>query len=210
MEAKALLGANCSPGSIIAHQGKILKDEDELLSAGVTEAGYYVVMPTTAAAPPAAARPGAKLAVLRGDPQFQALRGLAQRHPGLVAPLIEELVGLAVDGPAIRQEITDNEAEFMEMINEPLPPDEPDLLELLAGISQDAPAGDGDGDAAPPARLTNEDKEAVQRLTDLGFSHSVCLAAYVTYGCDEATAADYLLANAGKMPGSRPASAAAP
>lgn len=72
-----------------------------------------------AAAQNAAAATGGPFDFLRQHPQFNALRQLVQQNPALLQPVLQQL---AQSNPQILQLINQNQADFIRLLNEPVPP----------------------------------------------------------------------------------------
>ena len=123
---------------------------------------------------------------LRHNPQFNALRFMVQQNPNLLEPILGQL-GQA--NPELLQLITQHQAEFTELLNEPV--NEADLPQGMPGM----PGAGGGGGGAVQIALTHEEKEAVDRLTGLGFSQQAALEAYLSCDKNEQLAANYLLEN---------------
>jgi len=157
----------------------------------------------SAASPPAAAVGGAgagagvgsPLDFLRNNPQFNVLRQAVQQNPNLLPPLLQQL-GAA--NPQLAQLITQNQEEFFNLINEPVGP-QPDLSQLLgslAGAGGQPGAGGAVGPGGVPQgyiQVTQEEKAAIDRLTDLGFDRQLAIEAFLVCDRNEAEAANYLL-----------------
>ncbi|EGB07374.1 hypothetical protein AURANDRAFT_53989 [Aureococcus anophagefferens] len=126
------------------------------------------------------------LATLRAHPQFDDLRRTIQANPGA---LQQVLAGIGRDSPELLALIHANQAEFLQMMNEP----------LLGAIS--GGGGMGGGGRGPPGggggagnvvRLTREEADAVGRLQELGFSRDDAVQAYLACDKNESLAANLL------------------
>jgi UV excision repair protein RAD23 len=137
----------------------------------------------------AAGQPG-PFDFLRSHPQFNALRALVQQNPALLQPVLQQL-GAA--NPQLLQLIQTNQAEFIRLLNEPVPPGAAGALGALGALA--AGAGGGAGGAPGPMTLmvTPEEKEAIDRLESLGFDRATVVQAYFACDKDETLAANYLL-----------------
>lgn len=84
---------------------------------------------------------------LRQHPQFNQIKAMVQRNPQLLGPLLQQLGQL---NPQILQVISQHQAEFMALLNEPIQ------------------GGAGGAGAAPPGgnyiQVTQEEKEAIDRV----------------------------------------------
>jgi len=169
---------------------------------GAAGRGAAAPAPTAAGAWPSAvgagAGTGSPLDFLRNNPQFNVLRQAVQQNPNLLPPLLQQL-GAA--NPQLAQLITQNQEEFFNLINEPVAP-QPDFSQLLgslAGAGGQPGAGGAGAGAVPPGyiQVTQEEKAAIDRLTDLGFDRQLAIEAFLVCDRNEAEAANYLLNNMG-------------
>ncbi|KAK8048431.1 UV excision repair protein Rad23 [Apiospora phragmitis] len=121
-----------------------------------------------AAAPAAAAAGGdanrdlGNLDFLRNNAQFQQLRQIVQQQPGMLEPILQQL---GAGNPQLAQLISQNPNQFLQLLGE-----------------------DAEDDAAlPPGAqaisVTEEERDAIERLTRLGFSQEACIQAY--FACDK-------------------------
>jgi len=126
--------------------------------------------------------PGA-LDFLRNNPQFQALRTMVQANPQILQPMLSEL---GKQNPALLRLINDNQGEFLRLINEAGGEGaEGDVLGQLGG---------------PPAtsiNVTQEEREAIDRLEGMGFERALVIEAFLACDKNEQLAANYLLEHAG-------------
>eukprot|EP01112_Ceratiomyxa_fruticulosa_P010290 TRINITY_DN2711_c0_g1_i6.p1 TRINITY_DN2711_c0_g1~~TRINITY_DN2711_c0_g1_i6.p1 ORF type:complete len:445 (-),score=147.08 TRINITY_DN2711_c0_g1_i6:199-1344(-) len=125
---------------------------------------------------------GSPLDFLRQHPQFNQLRQMVQQNPQLLQPVLQQL---AASNPQILQLITQHQADFIRLLNEP--------------VGQ-APQAGGGGGAPPPGyiQVTPEEREAIERLTSLGFNRATAIEAYFACDKDETLAANYLLEHLGE------------
>ena len=107
---------------------------------------------------------------------------------------------LGAANPALLARITENQEEFLNMLNEPVPPGTPTLVQLAAqGGGAGAPGAPG----APPGQegnyiqVTQEERDAIERLEQLGFERHRVIEAFFACDKDETLAANYLLNNMG-------------
>jgi len=123
---------------------------------------------------------GSPLDFLRQHPQFNQLRQMVQQNPQLLQPVLQQL---AASNPQILQLITQHQADFIRLLNEP--------------VGNVAPGGGG---APPPGyiQVTPEEREAIERLTSLGFNRATAIEAYFACDKDETLAANYLLEHLGE------------
>ncbi|KAI7875775.1 UV excision repair protein Rad23 [Lichtheimia hyalospora FSU 10163] len=112
---------------------------------------------------------------LRNTPHFQQLRQLVQSNPSLLQPLLQQL--------------GQSNPELLRMINS----DPQGFFQLLME------GGDEEGGAVPPGshviQVTQEEKEAIDRLEGLGFDRAQAIEAYFACDKNEELAANYLFEN---------------
>ncbi|KAK7987587.1 hypothetical protein PG989_007902 [Apiospora arundinis] len=94
--------------------------------------------------------------------EFQQLRQIVQQQPGMLEPILQQL---GAGNPQLAQLISQNPNQFLQLLGE-----------------------DADDDAAlPPGAqaisVTEEERDAIERLTRLGFSQEACIQAY--FACDK-------------------------
>ncbi|XP_036442552.1 RAD23 homolog A, nucleotide excision repair protein b [Colossoma macropomum] len=124
--------------------------------------------------PPASGNP---LEFLRNQPQFQQMRQIIQQNPALLPALLQQL---GRDNPQLLQQITQHQERFVQMLNEPL--------------GGEAEAAQGHG--APQTsyiQVTQQEKEAIERLKALGFPEGLVIQAYFACEKNENLAANFLL-----------------
>ncbi|KAI8639101.1 hypothetical protein BD408DRAFT_421988 [Parasitella parasitica] len=107
---------------------------------------------------------------LRNTPHFQQIRQLVQTNPALLQPLLQQL---GQSNPELLRSIEANPNEF--------------LRTLLEG------SDDEEGGASSMIQVTQEQKEAIDRLMALGFERSRVIEAYFACDKNEELAANYLL-----------------
>ncbi|GAA5803121.1 hypothetical protein HPULCUR_008596 [Helicostylum pulchrum] len=115
----------------------------------------------------------ADFAGLRNTPHFQQIRQLVQSNPALLQPLLQQL---GQSNPELLRSINADPNGFLQA--------------LLEG------AEDEEGGAAPPGssmvQVTQEEKEAIDRLVALGFERGIVIEAYFACDKNEELAANYL------------------
>mmetsp|Transcript_14944 Transcript_14944/g.38398 ORF Transcript_14944/g.38398 Transcript_14944/m.38398 type:complete len:355 (-) Transcript_14944:31-1095(-) len=121
---------------------------------------------------------------LRSNTQFQALRQMVQANPQILQPMLQEL---GKQNPQLLQLINSNQQEFLRLINEPAPEGVPGMDELAAMA--------GGGEGAVTIELSQEDRDAIERLEALGFDRNMCVEAYFACEKNESLAANFLLEN---------------
>ncbi|KAG7327506.1 hypothetical protein KOW79_009112 [Hemibagrus wyckioides] len=129
---------------------------------------------TPSQAPPTTANP---LEFLRNQPQFQQMRQIIQQNPALLPALLQQL---GRDNPQLLQQITRHQERFVQMLNEPLGG------EAEAAEAQGAPQTNY-------IQVTQQEKEAIERLKALGFPEGLVIQAYFACEKNENLAANFLL-----------------
>ncbi|GAA5812351.1 hypothetical protein MFLAVUS_005802 [Mucor flavus] len=118
----------------------------------------------------------ADFAGLRNTPHFQQIRQLVQSNPALLQPLLQQL---GQSNPELLRSINADPNGFLQA--------------LLEG------AEDEEGGAAPPGssmvQVTQEEKEAIDRLVALGFDRGSVIEAYFACDKNEELAANFLFEN---------------
>ncbi|KAA8493577.1 Ubiquitin receptor RAD23b [Porphyridium purpureum] len=140
---------------------------------------------------------------LRSVPQFTLMRRMIQSNPALLSPLLQQL-GQA--NPALLQMISENQTEFVRLINEPLTAAEEAALEQfqdMQGGDLGADFGEGGLPAAPPGtsviQVTEEERAQIERLEEMvipmGIDRAQVIEAWLACDRNEEMAANYLLEN---------------
>ncbi|CAG8494873.1 4679_t:CDS:2 [Ambispora gerdemannii] len=108
-------------------------------------------------------------------PQFQQLRQVVQQNPALLQPLLQQI---GQSNPQLLQLINANQQTFLELLNE---------------SSGDQPTT-GEGNLPSPhyVSVTQEEKEAIDRLEALGFDRAHAIEAFLACDRNEELAANYL------------------
>ncbi|KIX96792.1 uncharacterized protein Z520_07512 [Fonsecaea multimorphosa CBS 102226] len=123
-------------------------------------------------APAAAAGQGGaatNMDFLRNSPHFQQLRQFVQQQPAMLEPILQQL---AEGNPELAQMIGSNQDQF---------------LQLLAEDAQDTlPPG------ATQIHVTEEERDAIERLCRLGFPRDQVIQAYFACDKNEELAANFL------------------
>ncbi|EMC96189.1 hypothetical protein BAUCODRAFT_33528 [Baudoinia panamericana UAMH 10762] len=112
-----------------------------------------------------------ELDFLRNNPQFQQLRQLVQQQPAMLEPILQQV---AAGNPQLAQMITQNPEQFMQLLAE----DADDDVALPPGAQQIA--------------VTEEEREAIERLCRLGFERDLAIQAYFACDKNEELAANFL------------------
>lgn len=120
----------------------------------------------------AAAGAAGNLDFLRNNPQFQQLRQIVQQQPQMLEPILQQV---GAGNPQLAAMIADRPEEFLRLLAE----------------------DQGDDDAAlPPGaqaiQVTEEEREAIERLCRLGFERDLVIQAYFACDKNEELAANFL------------------
>ncbi|KAM3344420.1 ubiquitin receptor RAD23d [Capsicum galapagoense] len=116
---------------------------------------------------------------LRNSQQFQALRAMVQANPQILQPMLQEL---GKQNPHLMRLIQEHQADFLRLINEPVEGGEGNniLGQLAAAMPQ-------------AISVTPEEREAIERLEQMGFDHDLVLEVFFACNKNEELAANYLL-----------------
>ncbi|KAG8918067.1 hypothetical protein FRC01_002059 [Tulasnella sp. 417] len=126
--------------------------------------------------------PPLNLAALQNNPMMGQIQQMLQQNPALLQPLLQNLVQT---NPELAQALASN----------------PELLmQLLGGAGagaggEGAEGDDGDGPIPPGAHVvhvTEEERDAIDRLVALGFPRQAAIEAYFACDKNEELAANYL------------------
>ncbi|KIO28437.1 hypothetical protein M407DRAFT_14718 [Tulasnella calospora MUT 4182] len=127
--------------------------------------------------------PPLNLAALQNNPMMDQIRQMVQQNPALIQPLLQNLVQT---NPELAGALAAN----------------PDLLMQLLGAGGAGGEGmegdDDDGPIPPGAQVINvtpEERDAIDRLVQLGFPREAAIQAYFACDKNEELAANYLFEN---------------
>jgi UV excision repair protein RAD23 len=138
---------------------------------------------------------GGLASILSMVPQFNQLRSAIQQNPELLQPLMQRI---AQQNPELFQVISQNPQEFIRLLNEPVPQGGQQAARggLQGLLGQGAPQG---GQQPPPGTIyvTQQEKEAIDRLVGLGFDRLTATQAYFACDKNENLAANFLLESGG-------------
>ncbi|RKP06185.1 XPC-binding domain-containing protein [Thamnocephalis sphaerospora] len=165
----------------------------EYLMTGIPE-GLDAAPATEAAAPPTAATGGdtaapestGDLSFLRSNPHFQQLRQTVQQNPALLQPLLAQL---AHANPRLMQAIEENQQAFMQLLLEGVEDDDEEGAE---GHEEGAMGGQP---GVHYINVTQEEKDAIDRLVAMGFDRAEAIEAYLACDKNEEMAANFLFDN---------------
>lgn len=108
---------------------------------------------------------------LRNNPQFQQLRQVVQQQPQMLEPILQQV---GAGNPQLAQLIAGNPEQFLQLLAEDADDDQP------------LPPG------AQAISVTEEEREAIERLCRLGFERDLVIQAYFACDKNEELAANFL------------------
>ncbi|KAA6412240.1 MAG: UV excision repair Rad23 [Lasallia pustulata] len=108
---------------------------------------------------------------LRTNPQFQQLRQIVQTQPRMLEPILQQV---GAGNPGLAQLIGQNPDQFLQLLSE--------------DADEDAPLPPG----AQAISVTEEEREAIERLCRLGFERDLVIQAYFACDKNEELAANFL------------------
>ncbi|KAM5442222.1 UV excision repair protein rad23 [Microsporum ferrugineum] len=111
------------------------------------------------------------LEFLRNNPHFQQLRQLVQQQPQMLEPILQQV---GAGNPQLAQLIGQNQEQFLQLLSE----DIDDETQLPPG--------------AQSISVTEEERDAIERLCRLGFSRDSVIQAYFACDKNEELAANFL------------------
>lgn len=111
------------------------------------------------------------LEFLRNNPQFQQLRQVVQQQPQMLEPILQQV---GAGNPQLAQMIAQNPEQFLQLLAE--------------DADEDAPLPPG----AQAVSVTEEEREAIERLCRLGFERDLVIQAYFACDKNEELAANFL------------------
>ena len=134
---------------------------------------------------------------LRQHPQFDQIRGMVQQRPRLLGPLLQQLAQI---NPQILTLINQHQQEFMALLNEPIQGGGAATGGATGGLGGLAGLGGLGGEAGGQAggpqtmgiQVTQEEREAINRLQALGFERHVVIEAFFACDKNEQLTANYL------------------
>ncbi|KAJ5474871.1 UV excision repair protein (RadW) [Penicillium sp. IBT 31633x] len=109
---------------------------------------------------------------LRSNPHFQQLRQLVQQQPHMLEPILQQV---AAGNPQIASIIGQNSEQFLQLLGEELEDEEGALPPGAQAIS-----------------VTEEERDAIERLCRLGFPRDSVIQAYFACDKNEELAANFL------------------
>lgn len=108
---------------------------------------------------------------LRNNPQFQQLRQIVQTQPRMLEPILQQV---GAGNPQLARLIGENPDQFLQLLSE--------------DTGDDTPLPPG----AQEISVTEEEREAIERLCRLGFERDMVIQAYFACDKNEELAANFL------------------
>ncbi|KAH6687412.1 nucleotide excision repair protein RAD23 [Plectosphaerella plurivora] len=108
---------------------------------------------------------------LRNNAQFQQLRQVVQQQPHMLEPILQQL---GAGNPQLAQMIANDPGQFLSLLGE--------------DVDDDVPLPPG----AQTISVTEEERDAIERLCRLGFDHEQAIQAYFACDKNEELAANFL------------------
>merc|ERR1739838_130822 len=138
---------------------------------------------------------GNELERIRNEPQFQQIRQIIRTNPQLLQQFIQQM---SRSNPDLFRVITQNQEEFIRILNEPDASDAAPAATPTAGVGGGAggPAISRDQEGRVTLQVTEEERQAIDRLKQLGFPEDMVIQAYFACEKNEELAANFLLSNA--------------
>ncbi|KAI9364690.1 ubiquitin family-domain-containing protein [Pilaira anomala] len=113
---------------------------------------------------------------LRNTPHFQQIRQMVQSNPSLLQPLLQQL---GQSNPDLLRSINADPTGFLQAL-------------LEGGDDEEGNGGAGAPPGSSMVQVTQEEKEAIDRLVALGFDRGIVIEAYFACDKNEELAANYL------------------
>merc|ERR1711990_275103 len=128
---------------------------------------------------------------IRQEPQFQQIRQIIRTNPHLLEQFIQQM---SRENPELFRDITAHQEEFIQMLNEDAGDDAPAAQEQLGGAG--GPTITREQDGRVTLQVTEAERQAIDRLKQLGFPEDMVAQAYFACDKNEELAANFLLSNA--------------
>uniref|UniRef100_A0A1I8NV08 UV excision repair protein RAD23 n=1 Tax=Stomoxys calcitrans TaxID=35570 RepID=A0A1I8NV08_STOCA len=171
---RALFASFNNPDRAIEYLIEGIPDIREIM--GAPPASIPTVNPPTGA-PAGGPNP---LNFLREDPRFSQMRRVIRQRPELLSNV---LARIGETNPALLSVIRENQDEFVAMINEEV---------SGGGGGESTDSGAEPREDVVEITLTEDEKQAVDRLVALGFPREIVLQAYIACEKNEEQTADFL------------------
>lgn len=140
-------------------------------SGGNTAAAAAAAVAAAAGAGAGGGQTLGNLDFLRNNTQFQHLRQVVQQQPQMLEPILQQL---GAGNPQLAQLIAANPDQFLALLGE--------------DADEDAPLPPG----AQAISVTEEERDAIERLCRLGFARELAIQAYFACDKNEELAANFL------------------
>jgi UV excision repair protein RAD23 len=134
--------------------------------------------------------PHVGLEFLQDNEQFTQLREMVRQNPEMLPEIIQQI---SQDNPALMQLIRENETEFLALLNSEDDDAESMAVESEGGVA--AGGGQAAGGGLPPnvIAITEADRDAINRLKEMGFPEQLVIEAYFACDKNEGLAVNYIL-----------------
>uniref|UniRef100_A0AC35GLL2 UV excision repair protein RAD23 n=1 Tax=Panagrolaimus sp. PS1159 TaxID=55785 RepID=A0AC35GLL2_9BILA len=128
--------------------------------------------------------PHVGLDFLQDNEQFTQLREMVRQNPEMLPEIIQQI---SQDNPALMQLIRENETEFLALLNS----DDDAGSNAVEGEGEPG----GAGQQLPPnvIAVTEADRDAINRLKEMGFPEQLVIEAYFACDKNEGLAVNYIL-----------------
>ncbi|KKY16543.1 putative uv excision repair protein rad23 [Phaeomoniella chlamydospora] len=171
--------APAAPAQNTPSQPATSDDSVNLFEAAAQHLGASTQGAGGARTPGAAGTGGAEdqvdMSFLRNNPHFQQLRQLVQQSPAMLEPILQQV---AEGNPGLAEMISENQDQFLQL------------------LSEDVEGEGEEGGPLPPGAttiaVTEEERDAIERLCRLGFPRNAVIQAYFACDKNEELAANYL------------------
>ncbi|CAH7674957.1 UV excision repair protein Rad23 [Phakopsora pachyrhizi] len=142
--------------------------------------------PTAATGGQPAAATARPLETIRSDPQMLQLRQLVQQNPNLLQPFMQQI---GQSHPNLLAQLTSNPELLMSFLTEGGERDQNDGSSPPGMLS----GGGAGGDEGQYVQVSEEERDAIERLVGMGFERSMVVQAYFACDKNEEMAANYLV-----------------
>lgn len=127
---------------------------------------------------------------IRNEPQFQQIRQIIRTNPHLLQQFIQQM---SRDNPDLFRDVFAHQEEFIRMLNEP---DDGSPVPADASGPTSGPNITREQDGRVTLQVTESERQAIDRLKQLGFPEDQVIQAYFACDKNEELAANFLLSNA--------------
>lgn len=130
------------------------------------------------------------LEALRNNPQMVQLRQLVQQNPNLLQPFLQQL---GQSNPNLLAQLTSNPTLLMSFLTEGAEGLEDDAEFPPGLLGAGVGAGPGAGEETQYVQVSQEERDAIERLVGMGFERPLVIQAYFACDKNEEMAANYLV-----------------